>query len=183
MPSPDAPQPDERFLRMLMRHEASLRSYILALLPRWADADEVLQNTSIVIWRKFSDLSHDEAADDRRFMQWACSIARFEVLNFRRREQRSPLVFSDELLQTIADESIAEDDRRRAEREALADCLAKLPEPAADLVQQCYAGAMTIREVAEQSDRSVAAVYKQLHRIRKQLLQCIRRALRQGGLL
>jgi len=43
----------ETFVACFAKHEPDLRRFIRSLLPTWIDADDVLQQTAIVIWRKF----------------------------------------------------------------------------------------------------------------------------------
>jgi RNA polymerase sigma-70 factor (ECF subfamily) len=50
------PDPHEDFLRLFLRHEAELRAFVRACLPRAADVDEVMQEVSLVAWRKFAAL-------------------------------------------------------------------------------------------------------------------------------
>ena len=45
----------ERFTALLSRHHAPLMSFILSLRPNWADAEDLLQQTSVVLWRKFAE--------------------------------------------------------------------------------------------------------------------------------
>ena len=37
-----------------MRDEAALRAFVRSLLPRWEDTDDVMQETTLVAWRKFT---------------------------------------------------------------------------------------------------------------------------------
>ena len=70
----------EAFLRLFTRCEPELRAFGRSCLPRPQDVDEVMQEVSLVAWRKSGDL------DDRgRFAPWACLIARYEILKYRPR--------------------------------------------------------------------------------------------------
>ena len=82
-------------------HEQDLRRFIRSLLPTWTDTDEVVQQTAIVIWRKF-----DQFDPETNFMKWACVIARFEALAYRRKMARDRHVFREEVLELMADEAI-----------------------------------------------------------------------------
>ena len=70
----------EVFVQRFAHHEPDLRRFIRSLLPSWTDTDEVLQQTAIVIWRKF-----EQYDPETNFMKWACVIARFESLSYRRK--------------------------------------------------------------------------------------------------
>ena len=86
---PGSTQPYEEFVRLFVAHEGRLRAFIRSLLPTWADVDEVMQETSLVAWRKFSRFERGT-----NFMAWAATIARFEALDHLRRRGREQLVFS-----------------------------------------------------------------------------------------
>ena len=165
------------FLALYLRHEGNLRGYIHSLLGNWDDAKEVMQQVSMILWRKFETLE-----DASGFRPWAFQVARFEVMNFRRKRSRSPLEFNDELLLKIADEGEAESDRREAEREALQACLLDLKGEQRELVQRCYGEDRSmIQDIAEELGKTRNALYKLLHRTRGQLLNCVSGKLAKEG--
>ena len=49
------------FLRLLGEHERRLRGFILALVPHWADADDIAQEVRLRLWEQFDD--YDPAKD------------------------------------------------------------------------------------------------------------------------
>ena len=51
----DRDQSYEEFVRIFTRHEPRLRAFVRSLLPTWDDVDEVMQETSLVLWRKWND--------------------------------------------------------------------------------------------------------------------------------
>lgn len=168
-------QQHDRFVELLRAHHSQLFGYLLALLRNWADAEDLFQQTSLKLWAKFAEF---EPGTD--FLAWACTIARYDALNFMRSQRRSRLEFSESLqielarMQAEADRSIVE--QRRA---ALAGCLEKLPEQDRDLVELCYGGDATIGQVATGQGRSKTSIHNSLRRIRSVLLGCIERTLRQ----
>src|SRR5262245_35050946 len=81
------------FLRVFLQNERRLYAYILTLLPSRADADDVFQEASLIMWDKFQC---EQPPDD--FTAWGCRIAYFKVLDFRKKTQRSRLCFNQELL-------------------------------------------------------------------------------------
>ena len=70
----------ESFLRLWTQHEPELRAFVRSCCPRAQEVDEVMQEVTIVAWRKFSTLDNRDA-----FGAWACMIARYELLMARRR--------------------------------------------------------------------------------------------------
>ena len=179
MPSPedhDQEQRYEDFVRLFTHHEPQLRAFVRSLLPTWDDVDEVIQETSLVLWRKWDDF--DPSTD---FMKWGCVVARFEVLKHRRRKARDRHVFAPDLIERLAEEGAEEVEALDAQRRALEKCLANLPEIQRRIVMAAYAPGRTIAETAAQAGKSATALYKTLNRIRVALLQCVDNTLRQEG--
>src|SRR6266566_4360654 len=85
---PDQPAKGKLFLRLFLQNERRLYAYILTLLPNRADADDVLQEASLVMWDKFEE---EHPPDD--FAAWGCRIAYFKVLDAYRKKQRCRVRF------------------------------------------------------------------------------------------
>jgi RNA polymerase sigma-70 factor, ECF subfamily len=164
------------FLRLFLQNQRRLYAYILTLLPNRADADDVLQEASLVMWDKF-----DERQPPDDFAAWGCRIAYFKVLDFFKKRQRSRVRFSQAMLERLAETAVEQtgtlqlDDRR----EALARCVEKLPPRDRDLLGRRFAEGATTQSAAAQVGRSVDAVYKALAKIRQALFDCVNRALTQ----
>lgn len=167
----------ESFVSQFARSEFELRSYILTLLPHWADADDVLQRTSIILWRKFG-----EWQPGTNFTAWACSIARFEVKNFLRTKERDRHYFTDELVESIGDTRAEMSVELADRRDALRACLQKLSPRDREVIDACYAHEPILaKDAAVKLGRQVNTVYKALIRIRRVLFECIERSLAAGG--
>ena len=164
------------FAAQLRRHQTQLFSYIYSLVRDLDDADDLFQQTSLVLWDKF-----DRFDPSRSFLAWACGVARFEVANWVRYRSRHRLHFSDEvnLLLIDAQEEL-EADEGEARRAALADCLKKLRARDQQLLDACYGRAVRIAEVARDWGRSTQSIHNSLRRIRRALCECVRRSLAQG---
>jgi RNA polymerase sigma-70 factor (ECF subfamily) len=163
---------EQRFLQLFLAHERRIYGFILALVPNWSDADDLLQETSAVLWRKLDDF---EPGTD--FLAWALSIARFQVLNYRKKQRQLRARLSDRTVETLVDQLMALGERSDARRDALAECLAKLNSRDRELIQLRYQPEATTQRVADCVGRSLKAVYKALNRIHGQLLLCIRQTL------
>ena len=167
---------DEEFLRLFLTHQRQLYAYILMLLPRPADADDVFQQTSITLWGRRARFQPGTS-----FSAWASRVAFNTVLNFRAKLARERVRFDDSLLERIAagaDRMGHELDRRRA---ALHDCLGKLRENDRDLLERRYAPGVTIKSLAAAVGRPVEGLYKALRRIHDALSDCVDRVQRSHG--
>src|SRR5262245_57502343 len=86
------------FASLLERHQTQLFSYIYSLVRDLNDADDLFQQTSLILWDKF-----DQFDGEKSFIAWSCGVARYEVLNFLRSRSRQRLYFSDELGMLLID--------------------------------------------------------------------------------
>jgi RNA polymerase sigma-70 factor (ECF subfamily) len=161
-----------RFLRLFTAHEQAVRAFVRRLVPTHADAEDVMQEVCVVLWEKFE--SFREGAD---FKAWAFGVARFEALGWLRDKGRDRLVLNEEVVLKIAEESTQAEPDLERQREALELCMTKVPAAQRDLLMLAYQPEARIQEVAQSSGRSVPGFYQWLHRMRRMLLDCIRRAL------
>jgi len=171
-PAPLTGSEVERFAQLLATCQRPVFLYALGLLHNATDAEEVLQETNVVLWRKFSQF---QAGTD--FVRWACRIAYYEVLKFRERKPRPERVLSNEFIETLAVETERSWDQLDDRRVALSGCLAQLAPRDRQLVLRRYQPGATTRGVAEALRRSVQGTRRSLHRIRMDLLSCIQRTL------
>src|SRR5664280_323832 len=92
----------EEFVRLFQRHERGLYGYILSLVPNVTEADEVSQDTNLLLWKEFN-----RSDSIRDFGAWARTIAYYQVLAYRKTANRERLQFDSELLDVLADRAAA----------------------------------------------------------------------------
>ena len=166
----------EQFVQLVTRYQQRVYLFILSLLQNEADADEVLQETNLVLWRRF-----DEFEPGTDFRAWAFQIAFNKVQSFREKQGRQKLRFGDAFQQRVADVAASSPDDHDERRSALASCMQKLTDRDRDLIERRYRPRATAKSAAEETGRSVHAVYKSLLRIRRLLHDCIQRTLAMEG--
>lgn len=163
----------QSFVRALTRHERVIRAYVRGTgIYRPEDIDEILQEVSLVAWAKFDQL---EKVED--FPRWACVIARYQVLIFRRKHARDRLVFDDRVFELLADTSSEDLSLKERRLAHLQSCLAKLPEASRRLVLAAYEPGSSIDRVAERMGRKANTLYQQLWRLRRVLEDCVENAI------
>jgi RNA polymerase sigma-70 factor, ECF subfamily len=165
----------EAFLRLFLQHERKGRVYARTLLSSWQDVDEVMQETSLVAWRKFGEFDPQS-----NFAAWLATILRFEAMKWRRTKHRDRLIFSEQLIQLLADEGLEDFDILERQRTVLETCMARLNDTHRRLLQLSYGSGRSFREIAEKTGYSAGAFYKVLQRLRTVLLKCIERELAQN---
>ena len=160
--------PDSEFVALLTEHQSALRLYVASLLPGDPSAPDVSQLANSTIWKKRSDFELGT-----NFKAWIFSIARFEVLNYRKIQARDRLVFGDELLDIMAEEIPRLPDDMASRQNALKGCLDGLKSSERDLILHRYFEGTSLKDYAAQVNRSVGGLKVTLHRIRKKLQSCI----------
>lgn len=161
----------EAFVRLLVEHEPRVRSFLRGLLPSWHDVEEVAQEASLIAWRKFDSFEEGTA-----FGGWLLTIARFEALKYRRRVARSPLVFSDEVWELLAEEASGEENLQ-IRRRHLEVCLGKMELTKRNLLLKVHTSGVVIREVAQESGKGEEAFYKVIQRLRVSLRDCVLKSI------
>ena len=170
--SPAETERHHRFLRSFTGHEPAIRAFVRRILPTRADADDVMQEVSVVLWEKFAQFR-----DGADFKAWAFGVARFEVLAWLRDKGRDRLVLDEKVAALLADEAVDDEPRLHRHRVALEACMEKIAPAQRELLMQAYHPESQIQDIAENSGRTVGGFYQWLHRMRQMLLDCIRRAL------
>jgi RNA polymerase sigma-70 factor (ECF subfamily) len=160
--------PQEHLVALITRHQAAIHGYILGLLPDRSRADDVLQETNLVLWRKASE--YDQT---KPFMPWACRIAYFQVKAARRDAARDRHVFDSEVLDLLAAEDDSNSETTTALDHALRDCLEQLSSEKRALILLRYHPGSSVNEMAEKRNLSPGALSIQLHRIRQMLEACV----------
>jgi RNA polymerase sigma-70 factor (ECF subfamily) len=145
-------------------------------VPDRYDAEDLLQETSLVICEKF-----DAFKEGTDFVAWACQIAYWRVRYARQKFARSKVVFQQELVDALAQTAAVMPEELDQRHEALAHCLQKLPARDRELVLTRYEPGSGVPEAAKRSGRSLEAAYKALARIRKLLLDCVTHQLESEG--
>jgi RNA polymerase sigma-70 factor, ECF subfamily len=158
----------EQLLRLWVRNQADVYRYIFALLPQTADAQDVLQDTCVALWRKADGLDLQ-----RPFLPLAFRFALLEVRKYRDKNRRWREFLSDSALAALAQERADAHDVLELRRQALEGCVGKLGQPERELLDRHYRRQMTIPQIGEATGRNIHTLYKALQRIRRQLLNCI----------
>ena len=161
---------------LMTQHQRRIFGYIYTLVPDRHDAEDILQETSLVVCEKF-----DQFKPGTDFAAWACQIAYWEVRRARQKFARSKVVFNQEVVDAIAETAAELLPEMSARHEALAKCLQKLHPRDRELLLTRYEPGSGVEQAAERSGRSLVAAYKALGRLRKLLLDCVTHQLSLEG--
>lgn len=175
-PSEGLIEASAEFVGHVTRNQRKLYAFIYSLLGRAADAEDVLQETNLVLWRKSSQF---QLGTD--FLAWSFRVAHFQVLAFRKRKYRARECFNEDLLEQLATAAEEGRDDVDVRQDALARCLAKLRPEQRQLVAQRYEPGGCVNDMAKQRGRTPKAISEALRRIRETLLRCIEKSLLAEG--
>ena len=168
-----------RFIQHWTTAQPAVAGYIRAVVRDSASAKDVLQETALVLFKKFTEYD-----GERPFLGWALGVAKFQVLGHRRDEARCFLTFEADLFERFTEQWAAaepEVDRRSG---ALQECLDQLKGRAREVVRMRYFDELTAEEIARRAGTNGGSVRVMLQRIREQLRACISgRMQAEGGAL
>jgi RNA polymerase sigma-70 factor (ECF subfamily) len=152
-----------------------LHAYILSLLADPVAAQDVLQETNLVLIRKADDFQSDAS-----FESWAYNTARFQVLAHLRDRKRDRLVLHESFAEKLAPiaEVMAEDTERRIQ--LLGGCVERLSDDHKSLLHKRYGKETSITTLAEDLGKTASAMKQMLYRIRNVLAACVDERLREG---
>ena len=164
------------FLKLMAVNQKRIYGYILSLVPRISDADDIMQDTLVILWEKF-----DTFQEGSNFVAWANSIAYYRILHYQRNTSTGTSILDSHTIQLLAQDSAKEmadlDDRI----EQLRKCIKRLPHLDRMLIHLRYDQEISVKRIAERIGRSKETVYKSLVRIYRLLFRCIHRQQFQGG--
>lgn len=166
------PMDREKFNRLQQASQRQMFAFILTLVPNRTDAEEVLQEANLVIWRK-----RDQFEPGTNFLHWANRVAYLEAMAYSRRRRRHWLWFDSELSENMAGVASEMSESLDKRIDLLQGCINQLPEKDRDLIQERYLNDNPVKSVAKVLGRSADAIYKALTRIRIVLHSCIERKL------
>lgn len=156
------------FLRLFLASERDVRRYVGSLVPNVGDVEEIVQQTAVVLWEKFS--AYDP---ERPFTPWACRFALNVARHWMARQQRWKRLLSGELAETLAHRRRHLQSEFDSRLRHLDDCVKQLPQRQQSILSDFYFEQRAIEDVARRAEKSVDAVYKAIQRMRKALRECI----------
>lgn len=163
---------DDEFIRLFSKSQCSLYAFILGLTHNTTDADDLLQELNLALWKKRH--SYDPQYD---FLRWAIGFARIEIKNYRKKFAKSRLLFSDDVLNTLASDWPSDVSFYEQRLAALASCLKKLSAVEHRFIADFYRSDISVNKLAELHNTPASTVYKILSRARNSLHRCVRRTI------
>lgn len=160
---------DTAFGNLLIEHQRAIRLYIQSLMSACPGADDVLQNTNLVMWRK-----RENFQTGSNFLAWAFTIARLEVYNQARHFRRNQRLISGlDRNEFVAPEGGGGGQATADALHALKKCLRTLPSRDQELLLMRYSSSRTLADYARNIKRSPGTLKARLFKIREKLRKSI----------
>ncbi|MEK6236312.1 MAG: sigma-70 family RNA polymerase sigma factor [Planctomycetales bacterium] len=163
----------DRVLKAALECRVELIAYARSLLGNHAAAEDVAQETMLVVVKKF-----DQFQEGTSMLAWCRSIARIEVLRAKQKRQRERSLVErllDDAIDAAFDEFQTEKRREDTEfgREALEHCLDQVSERGHRVLKGRFADDMSYQQIGDQVGMTIEAVRKALFRLKKQVRSCV----------
>lgn len=159
------------FVRLLSTNQLRIYGYIVSMVGNTNDADDIMQETTVTMWQKFSEF---HSGTD--FLAWGISIAYYKVLEFRSRKNK-PLMGED-LLQQLHDKAPEKLADINLYIDLLNQCIEKLDTKDSQLLKLRYMSGYSVNEISKRFNRTIQAVYRRLSILHGFLTRCIKRSIR-----
>ncbi len=166
----------EEFLQLLTDCQGRLFAYIAATLGDPDAANEVLQESNLVMWRK-----SDEFEMGTNFNAWSFRIANFQIMSHRQRQFREKLLFDQDLVEKIAHRAHQRSELYAARMKQLNWCISKMPSRYREVITRRYHNGESLRDIANGLQQTQNATGQLLFRIKKKLIDCVSRGREELG--
>lgn len=169
-PSSASPQQTALVQRLFVENTEVVRGFILALMPDFARADDVLQETFLTVTRKAA-----EFRPGTEFPRWACTIARYKVLEARRGATRAGEELPNDLIEQLAQSPEAW--RSDVRLDYLEQCIEELAPHTRQALEMRYDEDKSPAQIAMVLGWTADSAYSVLSRARSFLRACIERRM------
>ncbi len=168
----------QTFVQLLTQNYKRIYGYILSMVVNSNDAEDIMQETSSTMWDKFGEFT-----PGTDFVAWGRAIARYRVLEYRKKCKRNSVIhYSDSTLEILEKDATRKLDNLDDYMKALRSCVGRLGAQDKSLVLMRYEQGEPVKMIAQRISRTVQAVYRNLGRVQEMLMRCIQRTLKSEGL-
>ena len=162
------------FVELYSSNYSRIKYTILSLVPNVNEADDIMQETSRVMWEKF-----DQFEVGTNFVAWAVTIARYQVMSYRMK-YNSRVSLSPDIIDMLVEESSNQMADEQQRIMALRNCLEKLEEKDLKLIKNRFEHNKTAKVLSKENGVAMNTIYRHESRILSLLFSCIRRTIGLG---
>ena len=159
---------------LFIKNQSLIRAFVRSLQPTLSDSDDIVQETFLTITRKSA--SYEPGTN---FVAWACTIARYKVLEHLRQRKRDNQLSEAAIVALAEDAPAPETFTNKAG--ALEQCVNKLSPKLRDLTWRRYSTRQSSDEMAESLGMTSNAVRIALTKARHFLRKCVKTELNRSA--
>lgn len=163
---------EKEFMGHVIYGQKRIFAYILAMVPNHSEAEDILQDTLTIMWRKF-----DEFERGSNFVAWGIAIAKYGILKYRRSTNAPKLQLDDDVLGLVEKQSGGMFEKLDDRMDALKNCIKKLSDKERTYLDMRYRQGLSFRRIAAPIGLTSAGVFKALSQIHCKLMRCINKSL------
>lgn len=160
----------EEVQHLFVKNQNLIRAFVRSLQPTLSDSDDIVQETFLTVTRKSA--SYEPGTN---FVAWACTIARYKVLEHLRQRKRANQL-GEAAIVALAEESPAPE-FFSSRAGALEQCVNKLSPKLRDLTWRRYSTRQSSDEMASSLGMTSNAVRIALTKARHFLRKCVKAEL------
>lgn len=153
---------------LFLKHQPAIRGFILSMVPDFSLADDLVQETFLVVTRKAHSFELGTS-----FLAWARTIARFKVLETIRTSSNRMHYLSEEVLEALIVDDGAAETNVDSWLQQLETCIDKLAPQARRAIELRYRGDHRPNEIAQLMGCTVQSANVTLSRARSFLRNCV----------
>lgn len=161
----------ELVLQWLLERRQHLISYGCVILKDRQLAEDIFQEICVLVVQKWQDFDSAESV-----LRWSLATTRNKAVDEVRRRERHAKVFSDELLEMLADQLVEDgvsDEFQQWRHDSLKKCVLELTPRVRQLLYLRYAQGQKPAEIAEGTSAKIQTVYKTMARSLDSLRVCL----------
>lgn len=166
-----------RFFGLYNQVHVRLYGYLLAIVHNQTDAEDLLQDTAVVLWDKF-----DQFREGTNFGAWAVKIASNKAIDFVRKNRNTKMFFSEDFYTTVSQQALKDSFDDSEHSEAFGFCLDKLPENSRKLLSMRYKKGISIKHISRLTGRSANGLYQSFSRIISAMRECMTKYIARQGI-
>lgn len=162
----------DRFRLLVREYSLLVRGFLATRLYHHEDVEDLAQDVFVIVFEKLGSYQ-----PGNNFRSWLIGIARFELKNYLRKNQRRANAmerFRLEMVEAIEPELDAEHKSLHREKvERLLDCISRLPDRARRIVRAGLDGSRA-EDLSEALGMGANAIYQARFRAHASLHKCMR---------
>lgn len=158
----------EYFLYLMTPVQGRIFAYILSRWPNKSDAEDIMQETISILWKKF-----DTYEPGTEFHSWAFAVVKFVLMNYSKKNKNNHIQFSEQTLEVLEEQSEKHLKSYNSQIDILRTCIGKLPAKEMKIIKLKYEVGLSTHKIANTFGISSRTFYRVLSKIHNSLIKCM----------